>query len=122
MRYTKGDVAVCSFSLAVRRRFKSQGQPDVDFINCQAWQKTAEFVEEYFVKGQQVAVVGRMQVRNYENNEGRKIYITEVVAEEAYFADSKKEKTDSNYPAPTNSTEADGFYDVSDSSEDDLPF
>ena len=91
-RYTQGNnTAVCSFSLAVNRRFKQEGQPDADFINVTAWAKTAEFVSKYFTKGQQVAVVGRIQTRNYDDKEGKKIFVTEVVAEEVYFADSKKE-------------------------------
>ena len=91
-RYTQGNnTAVCSFSLAVNRRFKQEGQPDADFINVVAWAKTAEFVSKYFTKGQQVAVVGRIQTRNYDDKEGKKIFVTEVVAEEVYFADSKKE-------------------------------
>ena len=92
VRYTQNNnTMVCSFSLAVNRRFKQEGQPDADFINIVAWGKTAEFVAKYFTKGQQVAVVGRIQTRNYDNSEGKKIYVTEVVAEEVHFADSKKD-------------------------------
>lgn len=91
-RYTQGNnTAVCSFSLAVNRRFKQEGQPDADFINVVAWAKTAEFVSKYFAKGQQVGVIGRIQTRNYDDKEGKKVFVTEVVAEEVYFADSKKE-------------------------------
>ena len=91
-RFTQGNnTAVCSFSLAVNRRFKQEGQPDADFVNVVAWAKTAEFVSKYFAKGQQVAVIGRIQTRNYDDKEGKKIFVTEVVAEEVYFADSKKE-------------------------------
>lgn len=91
VRNTQSNTMVCSFSLAVNRRFKQEGQPDADFINIVAWGKTAEFVAKYFTKGQQVAVVGRIQTRNYDNSEGKKIYVTEVVAEEVHFADSKKD-------------------------------
>ena len=91
MRATQSNTAVCSFSLAVNRRFKQEGQPDADFINVTAWAKTAEFVSKYFAKGQQVAVIGRIQTRNYDDKDGKKVYVTEVVAEEVYFADSKKE-------------------------------
>ncbi len=94
VRYTQGNnTAVCSFSLAVNRRFKQEGQPDADFINIVAWGKTAEFVSKYFTKGQQVAVIGRIQTRNYDDKEGKKVYVTEVIAEETYFADSKKEQS-----------------------------
>ena len=91
-RATQSNTAVCSFSLAVNRRFKQEGQPDADFINVVAWAKTAEFVSKYFTKGQQVGVIGRIQTRNYDDKEGKKIFVTEVVAEEVYFADSKKEQ------------------------------
>lgn len=91
VRYTQSNIPVASFSLAVNRRFKSEGQPDADFINIIAWNKTAEFCQKFFKKGQQVAVIGRLQTRNYEDEQGKKHYITEVIAEETYFADSKKE-------------------------------
>lgn len=113
MRYTQGNnTAVCSFSLAVNRRFKQEGQPDADFINVVAWAKTAEFVSKYFAKGQQVAVVGRIQTRNYDDKDGKKVFVTEVVAEEVYFADSKKEQS--------NVTTSAGFMAVE--GDSDLPF
>ena len=94
VRYTQtNNIMVASFSLAVNRRFAKEGEQQADFINIVAWNKTAEFVSKYFKKGQQVAVVGRIQTRNYEDDKGVKHYITEVVAEEVYFADSKKEGT-----------------------------
>ena len=92
VRYTQtNNTLVASFSLAVNRRFKQEGQPDADFINIVAWSKLAEFCSKYFKKGQQVSIVGRLQVRNWEDEQGQKHYVTEVVAEEAYFADSKRE-------------------------------
>ena len=94
IRYTQStNTMVASFSLAVNRRFAKEGEQQADFINIVAWNKTAEFVSKYFKKGQQVAVVGRIQTRNYEDDKGIKHYITEVIAEEVYFADSKKEGT-----------------------------
>lgn len=92
-KYTQTtNIQVTSFCLAVNRRFVKEGQErEVDFINIIAWNKTAEFVSKYFGKSQQVAVVGRLQTRNYEDNEGKKHYVTEVIAEEVYFADSKKD-------------------------------
>ena len=91
VRNTQNNTMVCSFSLAVNRRFKQEGHPDADFINIVAWNKTAEFVAKYFTKGQQVAVVGRIQTRNYDDKDGKKVYVTEVVAEEVHFAESKKD-------------------------------
>lgn len=113
-RYTQGNnTAVCSFSLAVNRRFKQEGQPDADFINIVAWNKTAEFCSKYFVKGQQVAICGHIQTRNYDDKDGKKVYVTEVVAEEVYFADSKK----SSEP---NVTTSEGFMVIEENSN--LPF
>ena len=94
IRYTQtNNIMVASFSLAVNRRFAKEGEQQADFINIVAWNKTAEFCSKYFKKGQQVAVVGRIQTRNYEDENKVKHYITEVIAEEVYFADNKKEGT-----------------------------
>ena len=94
VRYTQStNTMVTSFTLAVNRRFVKQGEErQADFINIVAWNKTAEFVSKYFSKGQQVGVIGRIQTRNYDNEEGIKHYVTEVIAEEVYFAGEKKEK------------------------------
>ena len=83
--------SVANFTIAVNRRFKTDGQPTADFIPIVVWNKTAEFCDKYFQKGQQVGIVGRIQTRTWEDTEGKKHYITEVVGEETYFADSKKE-------------------------------
>ena len=114
VRYTQtNNIMVASFSLAVNRRFAKEGEQQADFINIVAWNKTAEFVSKYFRKGQQVGVIGRMQTRNYDDDKGVKHYITEVIAEEVYFADSKKEgQVDTTIDA-TNDFEI---------SSDDLPF
>lgn len=82
IRYTQNNTPVCNFTLAVDRRFSKEKQ--ADFINCQAWQKTAEFISKYFQKGSMIAVVGRIQTRTWEDNEGKKRYITEVIVDEAY--------------------------------------
>ena len=93
VRYTQtNNVQVTNFTLAVNRRFAKQGEErQADFINIVAWNKTAEFVSKYFKKGQQVGIIGRLQTRNWEDEQGQKHYATEVVAEETYFADTKKE-------------------------------
>lgn len=98
IRYTQStNTMVTSFTLAVNRRFVRQGEErQADFINIVAWNKTAEFVSKYFKKGQQVGVIGRIQTRNYDDEQGIKHYITEVIAEEVYFAGDKKEETQSN--------------------------
>jgi len=91
IRSTATGMQVASFTLAVNRRFQKEDQK-ADFFNVTAWNKTAEFVGKYFTKGQQVAVVGRLENRSWEDNAGVKRYATDVIAEEVYFADSKKEE------------------------------
>jgi len=115
---TANNTAVCSFTLAVNRKFTKQGEEKkADFINCQSWAKTAEFVAKYFTKGSQVAIVGRIETRTWDDNEGKKHYVTEVIVEDTYFADSKKgEGTPSQKPT---GAQGDGFYPLED---DDLPF
>lgn len=90
LRYTSNNTAVTSFTLAVNKDYKVEGQPEADFIPIVAWSKTAEFAAKYFNKGQQIGVVGRIQTRTWEDDDKNKHYVTEVVAERAYFADSKK--------------------------------
>ena len=92
-RYTQtNNTLVASFTLAVNRRFSRQGEErQADFIPVVAWSKTGEFCSKYFKKGQQVGVIWRLQTRNWEDDKGQKHYVTEVVAEEAYFADSKRD-------------------------------
>ncbi len=98
VRYTSANnTLVASFSLAVNRRFAKQGEErQADFINVVAWDKTGEFCSKYFKKGQQVGIIGRIQTRNYDDKDGKKVYVTEVIAEEAYFADTRKEETNEN--------------------------
>ena len=80
---------VVTFRLAVNRRL----QEGTDFFNIVAWNKTGEFCSKYFKKGQQILLIGRLQNREYETKDNQKRYVTEVIAEEVYFADSKKENT-----------------------------
>ena len=95
IRYTQNNTPVASFSLAINRRFAKEGEQQADFINIVAWNKTAEFCGKYFKKGSQIALVGRIQTRTYEDNSTKK-YITEVIAEEVYFADTKKDIIEDN--------------------------
>lgn len=92
VRYSQGTepLAIARYTLAVNRRFKRQGDPEADFINCVAFGKTGEFAEKYFKKGQLVAVTGRLQVRSWDKD-GERRWTTEVVIEEQYFAESKKD-------------------------------
>lgn len=123
MRYTSNNnTAVCSFTLAIDRRFQRQGEErQADFIPIVVWSKLAEFCGKYFQKGRQVAVVGRIQTRSYDDNEGKKRYVTEVIAEEAYFADSKRDGDAGGKSVGSDRTDSgDGFYPIDDG--DDLPF
>lgn len=124
VRYSQSSepVAVARYTLAVNRRFKRKDEPEADFIPCVALGKSGEFAEKYFRKGQLVGVIGRLQVRSWEDKEGKKHWTTEVIVEEQYFAESKK---NSNAAAPKEGGQApaDGFYPIDESVEDeDLPF
>ena len=118
VRYTQtSNIMVTSFTLAVNRRFVAQGQErQADFLPIVAWNKTAEFVAKYFKKGQQVAVIGRVETRTYDDKDGKKVYVTEVIAEEAYFADSKREEGQATTFTGDNTTSFET------SADDDLPF
>lgn len=91
LKYTQSNVPVASFSLAVDRGKVKEGQQSVDYINIVAWRGTAEFVAKWFRKGQLVAVVGRIQVRSWKDRDGNNRTATEVVADECYFAEAKRE-------------------------------
>lgn len=127
VRYTSNNTLVASFSLAVNRRFARQGEErQADFINIVAWDKTGEFCSKYFKKGQQVGIIGRIQTRNYDDKDGKKVYVTEVIAEEAYFADTKREAEanpfgDNNVSGATFNANA-APNDFSQVTDDDLPF
>ena len=125
VRYTQtNNTLVASFSIAVNRRFTRPGEErQADFINVVAWSKLGEFCSKYFKKGQQVGIIGRIQVRNWEDEQGQKRYVTEVVAEEAYFADSKRDGTDSSsFENTFGSNLASSSPEFEVTSSDDLPF
>ena len=109
IRQTPNGVSLARFSIAVTRRFKnSNGEYDADFINCVAWRQTGEFIARYFQKGSMIAIVGSIQTRSWDGNDGKKQYATEVIVDEAYFTGSKSESSTG------------GNTDLSDSSLDDL--
>lgn len=141
VRYSQGTepLAIARYTLAVNRRFKRQGEPEADFINCVAFGKTGEFAEKYFKKGQMVSVVGRLQVRSWDKD-GERRWTTEVIVEEQYFAEGKhdSEKSGESKPAAEQSrpaaasnkpakqmglADSPGFYPIDETVEDDdLPF
>jgi len=121
IRYTSTNLAICRFTLAVDRGYVKQGEErQADFIPIVTFDKTAEFCSKYFTKGRQVAVVGRIQVSSWDDSEGKKRYTTEVVANEVFFADSKRSDT-ADRPLDQQSVQSsDGFYPLED--EEELPF
>ena len=132
VRYTQtSNTLVASFSLAVNRRFVRPGEErQADFFNIVAWGKQGEFCSKYFKKGQQVGIIGRLQTRTWDDDKGRH-YITEVIAEETYFADSKRdgESSNSSFDNAFGSTMPGGMdsnaglpSDFEMSANDDLPF
>lgn len=94
LRFTPNGVAVCNFTLAVNRPFKNPqtGEYEADFIPVVVWRKAAENAGNYLKKGSLAAVDGRIQTRNYENNQGQRVYVTEVVAETVQFLEPKKQE------------------------------
>ena len=123
VRYTQGDnaMAIARYSLAVDRRFKRDGEPDADFINCVAFGKAGEFAEKYLKKGTKIAVVGRIQTGSYTNKDGQKVYTTDVVVEEQEFAESKNSgSSDNNQSAPANKNT--DFMNIPDGIDEELPF
>lgn len=121
-RYTQtNNTQVTTFTLAVNRRFAKEGEKQADFIYITAWSKTAEFCSKYFRKGQQVAIVGRLEQHEWENTEGKKQSKTQVVAEEVYFADSKtSNKVDESILATSTPENTNNDFEIN--QDDDLPF
>ncbi|HAA5910635.1 TPA: single-stranded DNA-binding protein [Listeria monocytogenes] len=107
LRYTPAGVAVATFTLAVNRTFTNQqGEREADFINCVVWRKPAENVANFLKKGSLTGVDGRVQTRNYEGNDGKRVYVTEIVAESVQFLESKNNNaegaTSNNYQGKAN--------------------
>ena len=127
IRLTQNNAKVASFTLAVNRKYVAQGEErQADFINIVAFSKPAEFAEKYLKQGLQICVCGRIQTRSYEDSNGIKRYVTEIIAEEIYFADSiKKQQADESILyAPTSSNTQNNTNDNDDGTfgSDDLPF
>ena len=118
-RVTQGDspTYITRYTLAVDRKFKKDGEPSADFINCVAFGKSAEFAEKYFFKGMKVGVTGHLQTGSYTNKDGQKVYTTDVVIEDQEFCESKQAGEQ-----PTPSSVGDGFVKIEDGQLDELPF
>lgn len=119
LKYTGSQTAVATGTLAVNRQFKSaNGEKETDFINIVAWRKTAEILSDYTSKGSQIGITGRIQTRNYEDKDGKRVYVTEVLAESVSLLDSK-----SNNQQPQQKQETPfGNSKPMDVSDLDLPF
>lgn len=140
LKYTGNGTAVVTFTLAVNRNFTNQnGEREADFINCVIWRKPAETLANYAKKGVLIGVTGRIQTRSYDNQQGQKVYVTEVIADNFQLLESKKADSSQNTQGGgvsnsqtnnytrnqqnTNSATADPFGNSSiDISDDDLPF
>ena len=130
VRYSQGEnaSAVARYSLAVDRRFRRDGEPTADFINCVAFGRAAEFAERYLRQGTKIAVTGRIQTGSYTNRDGVKVYTTDVIVEEQEFAESKNTSSSSSdsfqaSPAPSPSANiGDGFMNIPDGIDEELPF
>ncbi len=122
LKHTPSNVAVCTFSLAVNRRFNRN---ETDFIDIVTWRQQAEFVSKYFAKGQQMALVGALQTRTWEDKNGNKRKSVEVVADEVYFADSKR-TSGNNSPRedalPFDFSAGNAFSEIEDEDDGNLPF
>jgi single-strand DNA-binding protein len=91
LKTTTSGVSVCSFTLAINRKFQKEGEQQTDFINCVAWRGTAEFISKYFRKGSSLCIVGNIQTRTWADQNNQKRYATEVIVDEATFVDSKSD-------------------------------
>lgn len=136
VRYSAGENPICvaRYTLAVDRRFKRDGEQNADFIRCVAFGRAGEFAEKYFRQGTKIAVVGRIQTGSYTNQDGQKVYTTDVVVEDQEFAESKKAGAENSgaggnsagnpvaaYPAGTTAG-PDGFMNIPDGIDEELPF
>ena len=123
-RVSQGDnpTYITRYTLAVDRKFKRDGEPSADFINCVAFGKSAEFAEKYFFKGMKVAITGRLQTGSYTNKDGQKVYTTDVVIEDQEFAESKQANEQHHEQSAQSSPVGDGFMKIPDGMEEELPF
>lgn len=123
VRYSQGEkpMAIARYSLAVDRKFKQEGQPSADFINCVAMGKNGEFAEKYLHQGMKIAIIGHIQTGSYTNKDGNKVYTTDVMVDEHEFVESKnanQQNASDLPPMPSGS----GFMNIPDNIEGDLPF
>lgn len=115
--------SVISFTVATNRKYKdASGNYASDFHNCVAWRSTAEFIKKYFHKGSRIIVVGSVQYRSYDDKEGRKKYVTEIIVDEAEFGSSKADTTPEVYKEDVSTNALDEFVDYKPAPDEELPF
>lgn len=127
VRYSGDNMTIARYTLAVDRKYKRDGEQDADFIRCVAFGKSGEFAEKYVKKGVRIAVYGRIQTGSYTNNDGVKVYTTDVVVEEHDFADGKGGANNSGSGSSgvfnsSSDSSGDGFMNIPDGIEEQLPF
>lgn len=126
LKYVNESMAVATFRLAVNRNFKSQdGKREADFINCVIWRQQAENLANWAKKGALIGITGRIQTRNYENQQGQRVFVTEVVADNFQLLESRKDREtgqSQEYSQPDFSQQAPANTSPMDISDDDLPF
>ena len=127
LKQTASGISACTFTVAVNRRYSKDGQQEADFINCQAWRQTAEFITKYFRKGSSICITGSIQTRSWQDQNGQKRFATDVVVDEAMFVDGKNDAqgtgtyTADQTPAPAyNAPQTPNFTQLK--PDDDLPF
>lgn len=118
LRHTGSGTPVCSFSVAIDNGYGDNRS--TDFINCVAWNKTAEFVEKYFTKGRMIIVIGRIQTRTWEGQDGKKNYATEVVASEVSFGESKRNAEENGFSTTNSANASVAMPEMPDTAEDDF--
>lgn len=110
LRYTQGGTAVVQFTLAVDRQFRNQdGEREADFINCVIWRKSAENFANFTHKGSKIGVDGRIQTRSYENQQGSRVYVTEVIVDSFALLDSRQDSQQGNAPQNRNNSSQNVF-------------
>ena len=124
LRRTQNGTAVTSFSLAVEKDFKDKtsGQRGVDFINCIAWNNTAEHIANYMTKGRMAVVEGKVQTRNYTDKEGKRRYVTEILIERMYFAGDKQDSGEGGTAYSYGAAAPQQFEDLGEAGDGELPF
>ena len=128
VRYGTGEnsTAVARYTIAVDRRFKRDGEQSADFISCVTFGRNAEFAEKYLRQGTKIVLTGRIQTGSYTNRDGQKVYTTDIVVEEQEFAESKAATAgnggQNNYSRPAAAADAEGFMNIPDGIDDELPF